>query len=391
MVITGGRRWPGLSVWSVSILLLPIVSIAIYAIRKPVPPSSPSPTEVIVYCSADAPVAQPVFDAFEKKTSVKVRAVFDTEATKTTGLVNRLLDEHDRAQSNADVWWSSEPFGTIRLARAGVLERYTSTIERSKPAPWPTELRAGAGTWYGFARRVRVLAYNTKRIDAKDVPNDLAGLADAKFKDRIAMARPEFGTTRGHMGAIHALGDDILRTWLTSVAANGLRLYEGNAAVARAVGSGEMWLGLTDSDDALQAQANGWPVDFVAISNVPALLWHKRTLGGLHDQLPFPEGAMQIPNTVALVKGARHPANAALLIDFLLSPECEAILAKGEGRTLPMPRSMDLSAGPVPGDASPIRDPLHRQRTSLSELDLERVADNIEAAMKICGEVLKGR
>ena len=51
--------------------------------------------EVVVYTSMDMVYSQPVFDAFEKETGIKVLAVYDSEATKTIGLVNRLIAEKD--------------------------------------------------------------------------------------------------------------------------------------------------------------------------------------------------------------------------------------------------------------------------------------------------------
>ena len=109
---------------------------------------------------------------------------------------------------------------------------------------WPRGLRGKDGDWYGFARRLRVVIYNTKHVKEEEAPRFLRDLAAEKWKGRVGMARPEFGTTRGHMAAIHSLDDGkSLRTWLTKMKANDVRLFDGNASVARAVGRGEVWLG----------------------------------------------------------------------------------------------------------------------------------------------------
>jgi len=49
--------------------------------------------EVIIYTSVDQHYSEPIFTAFEKETGIHVRAVFDIESSKTTGLVNRLIAE----------------------------------------------------------------------------------------------------------------------------------------------------------------------------------------------------------------------------------------------------------------------------------------------------------
>jgi len=51
-----------------------------------------------------------------------VKLVTDAEATKTSGLAEKLLAEKDHPA--ADVYWGNEPFSTINLSDAGVLAPY---------------------------------------------------------------------------------------------------------------------------------------------------------------------------------------------------------------------------------------------------------------------------
>src|SRR5687768_624576 len=83
-----------------------------------------SANEVVVYTSVDQPFSQPVFDAFEKQTGIHVRAVYDTEETKSTGVVNRLVAEARSPQ--ADVFWSNDPVRPFLLADRGMIEPYVS-------------------------------------------------------------------------------------------------------------------------------------------------------------------------------------------------------------------------------------------------------------------------
>ncbi|MBT4397838.1 MAG: hypothetical protein HOD37_00055 [Bacteroidetes bacterium] len=48
---------------------------------------------LIVYVSVDQNYAEPVLKKFEQQTGIRVLAVYDLEASKTTGLVNRILAE----------------------------------------------------------------------------------------------------------------------------------------------------------------------------------------------------------------------------------------------------------------------------------------------------------
>jgi len=52
-----------------------------------------STREVVVYTSVDQVFSEPVLRAFESESGTRVRAVFDTEETKSTGVLNRLIAE----------------------------------------------------------------------------------------------------------------------------------------------------------------------------------------------------------------------------------------------------------------------------------------------------------
>lgn len=333
---------------------------------------------VVAYCSVDADVARPMFEKFTTLTGLQVDAVFDTEATKTTGLVNRLLGEASRPA--ADVWWSSEPLGTIRLAKAGVLDRFECAHEKDFARGWPKSLRASDGTWYALSRRQRVLVYNTKNVPVGDVPPRLGVLATRRWNARIGMARPQFGTTRGHMAALlSAHGEQVFTAWLKGLKDNNVRLYDGNSSVVRAVAQGEVFVGLTDNDDVASGKANGWGVEMVAASSRLGEAAADRVGTG---NAPFPETAMQVPCTVALVKNGPNRGGGARLANFLLSAESDDAMTASGFQTFPA-REPTRS----PGGARP-RDVHGREWLELSTLDLERVSEFDEKALELCEKIL---
>lgn len=331
---------------------------------------------VVVYCSVDADVARPIFEEFTRQTGVRVEAVFDTEATKTTGLVNRLLGEKDRPR--ADVWWSSEPFGTIRLSKAGVLAKFEAA------ASVPAELRASDGTWAGFARRQRVLVYNTTLVKPEELPTQLAGLTDARWRGRVGMARPQFGTTRGQMAALlHAGGEEAFAAWCRGLKANDVRLFDGNASVVRAVARGEIALGLTDNDDVVSGKANAWPVEMVAISSQLLADAHDRATDqrSAGERSRFPESAMQVPCTAGLIKGGPNGAAGRQLLAFLISPDVDDRLTASVFQTFPtLPHDADAHAEP----GTPRRDVHGRPWLPPSDLNLEAAAEHEARALSVC-------
>jgi ABC-type thiamine transport system substrate-binding protein len=153
-------------------------------------PAQNAARTVTVYVSTDRVFSEPVLRDYEKQSGVKVNAVYDTEETKSTGLANKLLAEKARPQ--ADVFWSNEPVRTLVLKSRDVLASYRSPSAAGIPAA----LVDPDGYWTGFSARIRVLAYNTKTVTAKDAPQSIFDLADPKWKGQVAMADPRFDPRR---------------------------------------------------------------------------------------------------------------------------------------------------------------------------------------------------
>lgn len=286
--------------------------------------------EVVLYCSMDGQVLAPLLGRFEEATGRRVLLVGDTEATKTTGLVQRIIAERDRPR--ADVFWSSEPLGPVRLARAGLLEPRVSAPAESRVAGgWPGGMRAVDGSWYALAPRARVVVVNTREAPGATMTN-LDGLTAERFKGRVGMARPQFGTTRAHVAALLAVhGPERYGDWLVRLRDNGLRLYDGNGAVVRACARSEIHVGLTDNDDVASGVANGWPVgQLTPHSHLQP--WHYR----LGEPMEWPFGSMRVPGMVGIVRGGPNPVGAAALMDAILSADVERELAAGVWGSMPV-------------------------------------------------------
>ena len=132
--------------------------------------------EVTVYTSLDRPYADPVLRAFEQRSGIRVRAVYDAEAAKSVGLALRLVAE--RARPRADVFWSSEAVRVIDLKRQGVLAPYRSPSEADIPARY----RDPDGVWACFAARPRVIVYNKRRVSRP--PRSLFDLERREWRGR---------------------------------------------------------------------------------------------------------------------------------------------------------------------------------------------------------------
>ena len=268
---------------------------------------------VVVYVAVDRGDAEPILREFEASSGVQVRAVYDAEAAKTTGLVTRLLAES--RSPRCDVFWNNEVVQTLLLADRGVLDAYVPP----EAADIPANLKDAEGRWTGVAMRARVIVYNTIYVPAENAPRKLQDLLDPQWRGRLAIANPQFGTTRAHAAALFAArGPENAAQWFDELLANDVRIVDGNAMVKNLVarakpGASPVYVGLTDTDDVLSGLADGDPI-----------------------AMAFPDqddqGTLLVPSSVALVRGAPHGKPARRLIDYLVSRKVEAALtADGKG------------------------------------------------------------
>ena len=291
--------------------LLTIAAIGFVGCRSPEQSGTATRT-VTVYVSTDRVFSEPVLREYERRTGVRVNAVYDTEETKSTGLANRLIAEKPRPQ--ADVFWSNEPVRTLVLKSRDVLAPYRSPSAEGIPAA----LVDPEGYWTGFSARMRVIAYNTTLVTSEDAPQSVFDLADPKWRGQVAIADPRFGSTSFHVAALYALaGDEKMDDFFRRLKANDVKVVDGNSVVRDLVARGEVKIGLTDTDDVNVAIEDGQPVAMV-----------------LPDAAGL--GVPLMPNMVALIANAPNPDEGRKLIDYLLSPDVERQLAQSEAVQIPL-------------------------------------------------------
>ena len=305
--------------------------------------------EVVVYTALDREFSDPILKEFEAKTGIKVLPVYDTEATKTTGLVNRIIAEKARPQ--CDVFWNNEIVRTIHLKTKGLLQPYRSPSAKDIP----DYMKDPDGQWTGFAARARILIYNTDKVKPDDAPKSVAQLAD--FGKEAGIAKPLFGTTSTHVAVLFAAqGPEKAKQLFMGLKAKDVTVCSGNGPVCRDVAAGRLSVGMTDTDDAHVAILKKMPIEIV-----------------------YPDqdgsGMLLIPNTVGIIKDCPHPEEAKKLIDYLLSKEVEAKLAACPSAQIPVRPDV-----PGPSGLKGI------EKAKRMEVDFAKAAEQLEAAAKFISE-----
>jgi iron(III) transport system substrate-binding protein len=278
--------------------------------------------QVTVYAAHDREFSEPVLESYGKKTGVRVLPKFDVESTKTVGLTNLIVSEARRPR--CDLFWNNEILNTLRLQNAGLLQPF----EPENAADYPAQFRDPGKHWYGFAARARIILVNTSVVPEADRPRSILDLLDSKWRGRIGIAKPLFGTTASHAACLFASwGSEKAKRYYQDLKRNEAQILAGNRQVAEAVAAGQIAFGMTDTDDAMGQIENGKSVAIV-----------------YPDRKPGEIGTLFLPNTVCVIKGCPNPAPAAALAGFLLSPEVETLLANGPSAQIPLNAKTDAPA-----------------------------------------------
>ena len=136
--------------------------------------------EIVVYCGVDEPYASVVFKDFEQQTGMRVAAQYDIESSKSVGLAGKMTAEKDHPR--ADVWWGSEAFLSVRLAKEGMLQPYhppnAADIRRKS-----LRIRMDFGPAWGCGARVLAVGVEKKKPDFEIT--GIHDLADPRLKDKV--------------------------------------------------------------------------------------------------------------------------------------------------------------------------------------------------------------
>lgn len=312
---------------------------------------------LVVYCAHDAVFAEEILRRFETESGARLAVRYDTEATKSLGLVELLLRE--KSAPRCDVFWNNETLGTIDLAARGALAPYRGSGWERMPA----QFKDPEGRWTGFAARMRV---EIRRADAPDNGDELARIAAspepfAGDASRYAIAKPLYGTTLSHYAVLWKLwGPQRVKAWHHRLRAAGIREVNGNAQVKDLVSQGVCVAGFTDTDDFFEARDSGAAVTMRPIQIATEAGWK----------------TICIPNSVAIIRDAPHEKDARALVDYLLSEATELALARSSSRQIPLGAIED---GKWPAEVRALRTAMKR---SVELNDLRKAREECLAWLK---------
>lgn len=270
--------------------------------------SSPAPTatgategSLTIYAGRSEELVGPLIERFGAETGIAV----EVDYAGTTDLAATILEEGDA--SPADVFFAQDAGALGAVAAEGRLAALPAAVLDRVEA----RFRSDDGEWVGVSGRARVVIYDTRVLDATDLPTSIDAFIDPTWKGRIGWA-PTNASLQSFVTAYRVLrGDDAARAWLEGMVANDPKVYEGNGAVLAAVAAGEVEVGFVNHYYLLQELVESgetYPV-------------RNHFLDGSDP------GSLINVAGVGILTTAKHPSAAQAFVEFLLSTDSQSYFA----------------------------------------------------------------
>lgn len=268
--------------------------------------ATPALADVNIYTTRQPDLIQPVMDAFTAKTGIAVNLAFVEE-----GIVERLQAEG--ARSPADLVMTVDIANLQQVVDAGVIQPVDSAVLQ---AAIPANLRDPGNMWFGLTTRARIIYASRTRVADGEVTT-YEDLANPKWQGRIC-TRP--GTHPYNLALLAGIiahdGEAAARAWAAGLRANLARKPEGNdTAQVRAIWAGECDISLGNTYYMGQMLASPEQAEW---ANSVRIIFPTFAGGGTHINI----------SGVALTAAAPDKAEAIQLMEFLVSPEAQAIYAE---------------------------------------------------------------
>jgi iron(III) transport system substrate-binding protein len=189
-----------------------------------------------VYSGRSESLVQPIIDRFTSEMGIEV----DVRYGGTAELAATLLEEGDK--SPADIFYAQDPGGLGIIQESGLFRPLPDSIIDRVPARFASP----ESKWVGISGRARVIVFNTDRVDAGDLPEDIWGFTEPEWSGRIGWA-PTNGSFQAMVTGMRTIwGDDQTRAWLSGIQENNPIQYEKNTPIVDAVGRGEVDVGFVN-------------------------------------------------------------------------------------------------------------------------------------------------
>ena len=189
---------------------------------------------LVIYSGRKESLVADVIAAFAAETGVAVEVRYD----KSAALAGTLALEG--AISPADVFLSQDPISLGVVAKEGLFDVLPAEVLDNVPA-WAVDQR---GYWVGTSGRSRSLVVDTRDTTDAEMPSDIYGLNDEKFRGRLGLAPGNSSFIAMVACMIESDGEEKVAEWLKAINGLGYREYPKNSPQVAAADAGELDIGM---------------------------------------------------------------------------------------------------------------------------------------------------
>lgn len=267
---------------------------------------------VTVVTSFPRDLTDPFKAAFE---SAHPGTTLEVVSRNTNAAVSYL--QETRSANSVDLMWTSAPDAFEVLKEEGLLATVDVQYDGIPDEIGGYPIHDPEGTYYGFAASGYGIMYNTRYIQANDLPvaEEWEDLKRAEYNGHVAMSSPSrSGTT--HLTVETVLqGEGWQEGWSTWkwIAGNMNTVTERSFGVPDAVNSGATGFGIVIDFFGLASKASGFPVE-----------------------LAYPSVTAIVPANIGIIENAPNQAGAKQFVEFLLSLEGQEVLLNPAIMRLPV-------------------------------------------------------
>jgi len=272
-----------------------------------------------VYSGRSDTLVAPLIQQFKESTGIDVKVKY----AGTPQLAATLLEEG--GNSPADVFYAQDPGGL------GAVSGLLSSISRDVLEKVPQWAVSPDDVWVGVSGRARTVVYNTERLTPDDLPQDLTGFTDPKWKGRIGWA-PTNASFQTMITAMRAIwGEEATVKWLKDIQANYPKVYPKNTPIVSAAAAGEIDVGL---------------VNHYYLHRFLAEEGESFKARNYHPPAGGP-GAIVMVSGVGILESSDDKENAQKFVDFLLSEESQRYFVE-ETFEYPLVAGIPVAPGVAP-------------------------------------------
>ena len=246
---------------------------------------------LVIYSGRKESLVADIISDFEATSGVDVEVRY----AKSAELAGTIVLEG--AISPADIFFSQDPISLGVVAKEGLFETLPNDILVNVPS-WASDKK---GYWVGTSGRSRSLVIDTRDVTPEELPNDIYGLADEKFRKRLGLAPTNSSFIAMVSCMIELDGEEKVLDWLSSINSLDYTEYPKNSPQVAAADSGELDIGMVNHYYTLRLLAENGDS---SIKNV---------------YLDSGCGAMVMPAGVGILSSSQNKTAAMAFIEFLHS------------------------------------------------------------------------